>query len=117
MAHKIKLTFYMDNFEIYFEEIESKSIAVIVHNAEKEDDVHVYLGRLLLTSEEWSFANEEQGWKISLDSEQLRRLKPVPETLKSILLGADYALTMVIGSLPDSEREGYKKTGMKWYEL
>lgn len=101
---------------MYFEEIKSKSIVVIVHNAEKEDDVHVYLGWLLLTIGEWSFVNEEQGWKISLDSEQLRRLKPVPDTLKSTLLGADYALTMVIGSLTDSEREGHKKTAMKWHE-
>ena len=53
---------------------------------------------------------------ISLNAEQLHRLKPVSATLKSILLGADYALTMVIGSLPDDEREGYKKTGIKWHE-
>lgn len=106
----------MDNFELYSEKIKSKSIAVIVHNADKEDDVHVYLGRLLLTHGEYFFVNEGREWKISLNSEQLRRLKPVPDTLKSTLLGADYALTMVIGSLPDCEREGYKKTGMQWHE-
>jgi hypothetical protein len=106
----------MDNFEIYFEEIRSKSIAVIMHNADKEDDVRVCLGRLLLTNGEWFFVNEEQGWRISLNSEQLRRLKPVPDALKSTLFGAGYALTMTIESFHDNETKGYIKTGLKWHE-
>lgn len=103
----------MDNFEMYFEEIKSKSIALVVHNADNEDDVHIYLGRLLLTSGECFFVNEERGWKISLNSEQLNRLKSVHGALNTMLLNADYFISMAIQSLPDSDMKGYEKTGMK----
>jgi hypothetical protein len=106
----------MDYLEINAEEIKSKGIALVVHNAEDEDDIQVCLGRLLLTDGEGYFINEERGWKISLNSEQLNRLKPISEPLKSVLLNADYAISMVIQSLPHSDIKGYKKTGMKWHK-
>lgn len=106
----------MDIFEINLEEIRVQSIALVVHNADDDDDIHVFLGRLFLTNGEWYFINEEPGWKISLNSEQLSRLKPIPDPLKSVLLNADYALPMVIHSLPDSDIKSYTKTGMKWHE-
>ena len=106
----------MDKFKPYFEVLKLKNIALIVQNADKEDDVHIYLGRLFLTGGECFFVNEKRGWEISLDSEQLNRLKPVPDTLKTMLLNADYFIPMVVQSLPDSDMQGYKNTGMKWHD-
>jgi len=106
----------MDSFDLNFEEIKLKSIALVVHNADDEEDIQVYLGRLVFANGEWSFINEERGWKISLNSEQLNRLKPVPDPWKSVLLNTDYAIPMVIQPLPDPDMKGYEKTGMKWHK-
>ena len=96
------------------EEIKSMRIALVVYKADDESDVHVYQGRVQQANGEWYFTNEERRWKISLNSEQQNRLKPVPHSLKSVLLNADYAITMVIQSFPGSDMTGYEKTGMKW---
>jgi hypothetical protein len=90
------------------------AICMIVWNTEKEDDVHVYLGKLQLQKGEHYFINEEKGWKVSLQEEQLSRLKPVPGELKVLLLNADYALSMNMCELPQFNSGEYQKTGMKW---
>jgi hypothetical protein len=88
------------------EAIEGKIIAIIVWNTEKEDDVHVYLGKL---------QNMNEGWRISLDEEQLSRLQPVTDDLKEILLNADYAFSMSMENLPETDdNTDYEKTGMNW---
>lgn len=84
-----------------FEEIEGKAVAMVVHNAEKEDDVHVYLGEFNKLDNEYFFINKDRGWQVSLNEEQMGRLKPVPEQLKSILLNACYFFPMILKSLND----------------
>ena len=97
------------------EEIKDKSIALIVWNAEKVDDVRVYLGRLKILDGKYAFINEEEGWKVSLYDEHLSRLRPVSEDLKEILLNADYGLSMSMGVLLETDdRDGWVKTGLKW---
>ena len=96
------------------EELTKKAIALIIWNTEKEDDVHVYLGRLKFENGEACFINEEKGWRFSLDEEQLSRLRPVDDDLKETLLNADYAISLSMAVLPESGTEGFEKTGMKW---
>lgn len=97
------------------EAIEAKSIAMIVWNTEKENDVHVYLGKLQNVNGEYFFINKEKGWKVSLDEEQLSRIQAVSNDLKEMLLNADYALSMSMGSLPEADdKSTYEKTGLKW---
>jgi len=97
------------------EATEGKSIAMIVWNTEKEDDVHVYLGKLQNTNGEYVFINAEKGWRVSLDEEQLSRLQPVTDDLKEMLLNADYALSMSMGNLPETDGNAdYETTGMNW---
>jgi hypothetical protein len=43
-----------------FESIQGKSIALIVCNAEKEDDFHVYKGEIVREGEEYLFINQTQ---------------------------------------------------------
>jgi hypothetical protein len=97
------------------EEIKDKSIALVLWNNEKEDDVHVFLGKLEMEDGKFNFINQEKVWKVSLNDEQLGRLKAVPEELSTVLLNADYALNMSIGSLSDSEMATVR-TGMKWHD-
>jgi hypothetical protein len=97
-------------------DVKDKTVALIVWNTKKEDDVHVYLGKLQEEKDEYFFVNEEKSWRVSLDNEQLNRLQPVSDDLKETLLNADYALSMSMGDLPQSNSENYKATGMKWHD-
>jgi hypothetical protein len=99
-----------------FEELKDKSICLIVENAEKADDMHVYLGKLYFSNNKYQFVNQEKGWRVSLEEEHLSRLKPVKDSLKEILLNADYSLTMSMGSLPDSDVDNFQSTGMNWHD-
>jgi hypothetical protein len=74
-----------------------------------------YVGKLEMENGKFNFINQEKGWKVSLDDEQIARLKPVSKELGTVLLNADYALNMSIGSLPDSIIDTIR-TGMKWHD-
>jgi hypothetical protein len=97
-------------------EAEDRDIALVVENSEKEDDVRVYPGRLIKGEDEYFFINEAQRWRVSLNADHIRRLRPVPDQLKTILLNADYFLTMTIATLPDLLHEGFRNTNLKWPE-
>jgi hypothetical protein len=97
------------------EEIRDKPVALVVWNTEKQDDVHVYVGKLVLDLEECFFVNQQNGWKLRLSDEQMNQIEPIPERLKTVLLGADYALNLTIGSLPDTIT-GAMRTGMQWHD-
>jgi hypothetical protein len=97
------------------EQMVGKCITLVVTNLEKEDDVHVYAGLLQVLDGQYIFVNEEKGWRVQLDKEQLGRITPVGEELREILLGADYYLPLTIGSLPENGQEVFK-TGLKWHE-
>jgi hypothetical protein len=99
------------------EELVGKSISLIVWGPEKEDDVHVYLGRLHLENGYSVFINADKGWRVSLDDEQLCRLRPVPDNLKGTVLGADYALSMSMSNLPETDTEDWRPTGMNWNNM
>ena len=97
--------------------IERKSIAMIVWNTEKENDVHIYLGKLQNANGKYSFISEEKGWNVSLDEEQLSRLQPVSEDMKEMLSNADYAFSMTMVNLPDTEdKSDLNATGINWSE-
>ena len=97
------------------DDVKDKGVAMIVWNTQKENDVQVYLGTIQNVDGEYAFINKETGWKVSLDDEQLSRLRPVSEELKKTMLDADYAFSMRMGILPDpDDKGGFKNTGIKW---
>jgi hypothetical protein len=98
----------------YNVDLKDKDVALIIWNTEKEDDVHVYLGKIILEEDTFYFINEHRKWKVSLNSEQLERLKLVPEDLKQILLQANYSLSVTIADLPDDNSDGLIYTGINW---
>ncbi len=98
------------------EEIKDKPLALVVWNTEKQDDVHVYVGKLVVKVDECFFVNQRNGWTLRLSEEQANQIEPVPDRLKSVLLGADYALNLAIGSLPDGITDAMW-TGMQWHDV
>ena len=97
-----------------FADLKEKAIALIVWNSEKENDVKVFLCKLQLQNNKPVLINEESGWSVSLDMEQLNKLEPVSDELRETLLNADYALSMTMGNLPESKFQQYRATGIKW---
>jgi hypothetical protein len=85
------------------EDLKDKNITMIVRNTEQEDDVQVFLGKLRTIDGGYAFVNDEEGWKVSLDEEQLSRLRPVEDEVKEILLNADYAFSMLMSDLPQTD--------------
>jgi hypothetical protein len=98
------------------EQAVGKCITLVVTNVEKEDDVHVYAGLLHIHDGHYTFVNEEKGWRVQLDLEQLGRIRPVDGELREILLGADYYLPLTVRSLPTNGQDEILKTGLKWHE-
>lgn len=97
-------------------ELKDRNIALIVWNTQKKDDVHVYLVKLQVENDEACLINEENGWRVALNREQLHHLQPVSDDLKDTLLNADYALSINIEDLPVPDSGDYLKTGMKWHD-
>jgi hypothetical protein len=92
-----------------------RSIALIIWNTAAENDVRVIIGRLAIENENHYFVNEQEHWRISLDEEQLGRIKPVPPELKATLLDADYAINMSLGDMEEQEAGAiYMATGNTW---
>ncbi len=81
-------------------DLEYKRITMIVWNTEQNDDVQVFAGTLRTIDGGYAFVNDEKGWTIALDAEQLSRLRPIEDEMKSILLNADYAFSMLMNDLP-----------------
>lgn len=94
--------------------IKNKKIALLILNAQKENDAHVYLGEIKRKEGGYYFVNKEKGWLIPLEDEWLSRLKIVKEDLKPTLLGADYVFSLLMGDLPDDGEGNTVKTGINW---
>jgi hypothetical protein len=92
--------------------LKDKTVSLIVWNTEKEDNVHVCLGKLQVENGENYFVNEGNGWRVTLEEEQLSRLQLVPDDLKERLLNADCALSMSMSDLPQSSFQDYQTTGL-----
>lgn len=93
--------------------LKDKRIALLLWNAEKRDDVSVWLGQLKERENQVYFVNPDEEWLFPLDEEQLTCTQAVAEELKEMLLMADFAISLTLGSLPDHvSREELLATGM-----
>lgn len=101
--------------EVNYSKYENKSIAVLIWNTEKENDAHVYVGKILQVENGFYFSNESKGWQISLDTEQMARIKEVSGEEKEIFLQADYFLPLSMVSLPDDKAGNFENTGLRWH--
>jgi hypothetical protein len=97
------------------EQAVGKCVTLVVTNVENDDDVHVFAGLLQIRDGHYCFVNEEKGWRVQLDKEQLGRMRPVEGDLRPMLLGAEYYLPLTIGSLPENGQDEVFKTGLKWH--
>lgn len=99
-----------------FPQIVGKSIALVVWNTEKDDDVRVFLGEIIEKGKEYFFVNNQENWNLLLDASKFSEIRVVREDLKEMLLGAELYLNLSIANLPDENNDGFSKTGMNWTE-
>lgn len=60
------------------------------------------------------FLDREQG-ALDLQKDWIERVQPVEPEVSEVLLGADYVLSLSVGTLPDDvSAEGLEPTGLKW---
>lgn len=94
--------------------LQDKQIALLIWNTEKEDDAHIYIGKIAQIETGYYFVNESKGWNLELDNEQLSRATPVSEDMKDIFLNADYFISLSMRLIGDENTDDYIPTGLKW---
>ena len=78
-------------------------------------DVVVFAGPAEWDGDHLSMHHESSQSSLVLPDEFLGRLQPVPSDLRSILLDADYSLSVTIGDLPaDADPSEYVRIGLMW---
>jgi len=95
--------------------LKDRAVALLLWNADKENDAHVYLGEIIMRDGGFHFVNIEKKWDVLLNAQQLERLKEVPEHLKEIFLNADFSFSLSMSGIPEDLKETFISTGMKWH--
>ena len=98
-----------------YNQLKTKSVALLIWNTEKENDAHVYIGAIIKEEAGFHFVNKSQGWKLSLDEEKMQRLEEVTEDMKEVFLGADYFISLSMTTLPNKDNQDFIPTGIKWH--
>jgi hypothetical protein len=98
-------------------ETDGKRIAIVMwgEKADGSPDVVAYAGTADWQGGHLTIRHLPQDVSYQVPDELLPRLKLVAPDLKDTLLGADYFLSVTIGSIPDdADRTLFRKTGFKW---
>lgn len=95
--------------------IKDKNIALLIWNTEKENDAHIYLGKIIKNGNDFHFVNKSKNWNVALEPTIFERLQEVTEETKNIFLNADLFFSFSISGLPDDSTKGLISTGMTWH--
>ncbi|MFT3747533.1 MAG: hypothetical protein QM768_04425 [Agriterribacter sp.] len=86
-----------------FQSICRKKIALVISNIGSGGDVRIYAGKIILTEKaRYYFVNSTEDWEIEIERDIIKKLKPVRQQSKEIMLGADYFFSMEITELKSS---------------
>ncbi|WP_447950911.1 hypothetical protein [Chryseobacterium koreense] len=100
------------------ENIKYNSVGLIIENTEKQNDVKIFYGKIVNNDAEYYFTNEGEKFKISLDDEQLNRIKKVDTKMRNEIPSfkdCEYILWMKMADLK-GENQNLKKIGINWNE-
>jgi hypothetical protein len=101
-----------------FEKVKYDSVGLLIENIEKQNDVKIFYGKIMNNSNEIYFTNESNDIKVSLNNNQLNRIKKVNSKMKNeipSLKNCAYILWMKMSDLKE-ENQNLKKTGINWNE-
>jgi hypothetical protein len=97
-------------------ELDGKRLALLVVDSDStgETDARVYAGSCRISDGRVELDRGTGQSPIQLHDEWLARMKPVPDSVREILLGAEYFVRLSIGSLPGEGTSEYQSTGLRW---
>ncbi|MBX2922207.1 MAG: hypothetical protein KF746_08455 [Chitinophagaceae bacterium] len=86
-----------------FQSICRKKIALVISNIGPAGDIRIYAGKIVLTEKaRYYFVNSTQHWEIEIERDIIKKLRPVQQDSKNIMLGADYFFSMEVTELTSS---------------
>ena len=96
--------------------LHGKKIAVIVTEVDKgNSETAVFTGIARWTGDSLVMMRGDTEPPFDIQPEWYERIKPVKEEVRSILLGAEYTFTLLMGVLPETgDRESFQATGLRW---
>jgi hypothetical protein len=100
-----------------YEELTGKKLALIAWGEDEngKDDVVVFTGIARWENRHIYLDRKGKRKSFQVPDDVLERIKPVPAKIADIVLGAEFFLSMTIGSIPkDANPKDYIKTGLKW---
>ncbi|KIA90177.1 hypothetical protein [Kaistella jeonii] len=100
-----------------FSALNNKSIALLIENVEKENDVNIYSGKIVEKNSDYFFISADKKINLTLDIDKLNRIKkidPEMEIKVPSLKGYQYFLWLTLGNVPKDNKESLKDTGINW---
>ncbi|MGN6439165.1 MAG: hypothetical protein ACTHMM_21665 [Agriterribacter sp.] len=86
-----------------FQSICRKKIALVISNTVASGDIRVYVGKIVLNEKAcYFFVSNSQQWEIEIERDIIKKLKPVQESMRGMMLGADFFFSMEITELKAS---------------
>lgn len=104
-----------ENFAV----LNNRSIALLIENVEKENDVQIYYGKIVKNRTDYFFVGTNNKINVTLDIDKLNRIKKVDSEMEleiPSLKNCEYFLWLTMESLPNENKEGLKDTGINWEE-
>lgn len=76
---------------------------MVISNIGPAGDIRIYAGKIVLTEKaQYYFVNSSQHWEIEIERDIIKKLRPVQQDSKNIMLGADYFFSMEVTELKSS---------------
>ena len=107
------------NLDESFEVLNNKSIALLIENIEKENDIKIYYGKIVKKKSDYFFVGTNNKINITLDIEKLNRIKKIDIDIESkvpSLKECEYFLWLKMDSFRKENKEYLKDTGINWDE-
>lgn len=91
-------------FTMYeFQSICRKKIAMIITGIGSNNSLRIYTGKIILTEKAcYYFVSSSEQWEIEIERGIIKKLSPVQQDSKKIMLGADYYFSMEVTELKPS---------------
>jgi hypothetical protein len=97
---------------VNLEDVNGKKFALWLHKDAGESAV--FSGTIQYDGHSVQLVRENET-SVGIREEWYERIKPVPEPVRDILMGADFFLLLFISDLPsDADESGFESLGLRW---
>ena len=96
-------------------ELDGKILAILLcEETDGKRQASCHTGSIRRSGAGYEFHREDGSVSLNLTTEWLKRIQPVPDELKDVLLGAELVLSLTVGPIPDGvDSSDLVATGLK----